>query len=137
MGGMAVRPTPTRATAEGALTLFASALYATAHGRGDLSRAEECFVSATNAETFHRLWENPETDAERQLQQVLKSLGTVITVVQTTATEDGLKVKWKAAVQQPFTTTENGVTKTWRLGEGYELATVLKQVGSEWKIVGF
>jgi hypothetical protein len=132
-----VRPTPTRATAEGALTLFASALYATAHGRGDLSRAEECFVSATDAEAFHRLWENPANDTERELQQALKSLGTVIEVVQTTATGDGLKVKWKAAVPQPFTTTDNGVTKNWERGDRFELTTLLKQVGNEWKIVGF
>lgn len=136
-GGMVVQTPQTRETTEGALALFARDLYATAHGRGSLAQLEECFAGTAEAEAFRRILENPETDAERELQQVLKSLGTVITVVQTTATEDGLKVKWKAAVQQPFTTTENGVAKTWRLGEGYELELRLRQVGGEWKIVGF
>ncbi len=137
MGGMVVLTAQTRDTAEGALTLFARALDAVAQGRGNLAQLEECFAGAAEAKAFRRLLENPETDAERELQQVLKSLGSVIQVVQTTATEDGLKVKWKAAVQQPLTTTVNGVTRNWRLGEGYELELRLKQVGGEWKIVGF
>jgi hypothetical protein len=40
-------------------------------------------------------------------------------------------------VRQPFTTTENSITKTWQRGDRYELKTRLKQVGGEWKIVGF
>jgi hypothetical protein len=136
-GGMVVQTPQTRDTTEGAVTLFARALYAMARGRGSLAQLEECFAGTAEAEAFRRILENPETDAERELQQVLKSLGPVIQVVQTTATEDGLKVKWKAAVQQSFTTTQNGVTKAWRLGEGYELELRLKQVGGEWKIAGF
>ncbi len=128
---------PTRATTDGAITLFANALYATALGRGDLARLEECFADAAAAEAFRRLLENPANDAERELQQVLKSLGPVVEVVQTTATEDGLKVKWKATVRQPFTATENGAARTWQRGDRYELEVRLKQVDGEWKIVGF
>ncbi len=137
MGAMVVQTPQTRETTEGAVTLFARALYAVAQGRGSLTQLEECFAGAAEAKAFRRLLENPETDAERELQEVLKSLGSVIQVLQTTVTEDGLKVKWKAAVQQPLTTTVNGVTKTWRLGEGYELELRLRQIGGEWKIVGF
>ncbi len=136
-GGMVVQTPQTRETTEGAVTLFARGLYAMARGRGSLAQLDECFAGTAEAEAFRRIMENPETDAERELQQVLKSLGPTIQVVQTTATEDGLKVKWKASVQQSFTTTQNGVAKTWRLGEGYELELRLKQVGGEWKIVGF
>jgi RNA polymerase sigma-70 factor, ECF subfamily len=134
--GTSSRPPPTRATTEGALTLFANALYAMALGRSDLARLEECFTSTAEVEAFRRLWESPANDTERELQQVLKSLGPVIEVIQTAATEDGLKVKWKATVRQPFTTTENGAAKTWQPGDPYELEARLKQIGGEWKIVG-
>ncbi len=136
-GAMGSGPPPTRATTDGAITLFANALYAAALGRGDLARLEECFAGTAEAAAFRQLLENPLNDAERELQQVLKSLGPVIEVVQTTATEDGLKVKWKAAVRQPFTTTENGVARVWERGDCYELEARLKQVDGEWKIVGF
>ncbi len=131
-GGMGSGPLPTRATVYGALTLFAAALPG-----GDLARLEPCFVGTAEASTFLRLWENPTNDVERALQQVLKSVGTLIEVVQTTATEDGLKVKWKATVRRPFTTTEDGAAKTWQPGDSYLLELRLKQVGGEWKIVGF
>lgn len=125
-------PPPTRATADGALTLFAMALV-----RGDLARLEECFAGAAEAEVFRRFWENPTDDAERELQQVFKSVGPRIEVAQTTTTGDGLKVIWKATVRQPFTTTVNGAAKTWQRGDRYELETRLKQIDGEWKIVGF
>ena len=106
-------------------------------GRSDLARLEECFAGAAEAKAFRQLYENPANDSERELQQVLKSLGPVIEVVQTTATDDGLKVKWKAPVRQPFTTAENGAARTWQPGDRYELELQLKQIGGEWKIVGF
>jgi RNA polymerase sigma-70 factor (ECF subfamily) len=136
-GGMAVvavnsGPPPTRATTDGALKLFAMALV-----RGDLTQLEECFAGAAEAQVFRRIWEDPTSDAERELQLVLKSVGPGIEVGQITTTEEGFKVKWIARVRQPFTTTENGITKTWQRGDRYELETRLKQVGGEWKIVGF
>jgi RNA polymerase sigma-70 factor (ECF subfamily) len=136
-GSMAVAasnsgPPPTRATTDGALTLFSMALV-----RGDLAQLEECFADAAEAEAFRRVWENPMDDTQRQLQRVFKSVGPRIEVGQTTTTEEGLKVKWIARVRQPFTTTENGTTMTWQRGDRYELETRLKQVGGEWKIVRF
>ncbi len=128
---------PTRATTEGALTLFANALYAMALGRSDLARLEECFAGPAEATAFRQVLENPANDTERELQQALKSLGPVIEVVQSTAIENGLKVKWTAPVRQPFTTTVNGAARTWHPGDRYELEVRLKQIGDEWKIVGF
>ncbi len=136
-GGMMAATPPTRATTEGALTLFANALYAMALGRSDLARLDECFTSTAEAKAFRRLWENPANDDERELQQALKSLGPTIEVVQTTATDDGVKVKWEAAVRQPFTMTENGVARTWQRGERFALETRLEQADGEWKILGF
>jgi hypothetical protein len=137
MGGMAVRPTPTRATTEGALTLFADALGAAAQGRGDLARWEEHFASTAETEAFRRLLENPETDSERELQKVLGSVGSPVEVVSTTAIEDGLKVKWKVSVRRPFTTMDNGVTKSWERGDRYEMELRVRQINGEWKLVGF
>ena len=136
-GSMAVavvssEPPPTRATTDGALTLFSMALV-----RGDLAQLEECFAGAAEAEAFRRVWENPMDDTQRQLQRVFKSVGPRIEVGEIATTAEGLKVKWIARVRQPFNTTENGITKTWQRGDRYELETRLKQVGGEWKIVGF
>ena len=99
--------------------------------------ARSFFAGTAESEAFRRLWDNPANDAERELQQALKSLSPAIEVVQSTATEEGLKIKWKATVRQPFTTTVNGAAKTWQRGDRYELETRLKQMGGEWKIVGF
>jgi RNA polymerase sigma factor (sigma-70 family) len=125
-------PPPTRATTDGALTLFSMALV-----RGDLAQLEECFAGAAEAEAFRQVWENPMDDAQRQLQRVFKSVGPRIEVGEVATTAEGLKVKWIARVRQPFTTTENGIARTWQRGDRYELETRLKQVGGEWKIVGF
>jgi RNA polymerase sigma factor (sigma-70 family) len=131
-GGYSTDPAPTRATAAGALTLFANALV-----RGDPARWLDCFDGAIETNPLRRALENPTTEAERELQRVLWSLGPPVEVMQTTETVDGLKVKWKATVRQPFTTADNGVTKTWQRDDRYELELRLKQIGGEWKIVGF
>jgi hypothetical protein len=131
-GGYSTEPPPTRATPEGALTLFANALV-----RGDPPRWLDCFDGTAETNPVRRALENPTSDAEREWQQILKSLRPPVELVGPTATEDGLKVKWKATIQQPFTTTENGVSRTWQRGDRFELEVRLKQVGGEWKIVGF
>jgi RNA polymerase sigma factor (sigma-70 family) len=130
--GYSTEPPATLATTEGALRLFADAL-----ARGDPARWMDCFDGTVDANPLRRALESPATDAERELQQVLRSLGPPVEVVQTTETEDGLKVKWKATVRQPFTTADNGVTKNWQRADRYELELRLKQIGGEWKIVGF
>jgi hypothetical protein len=130
--GVGFGPLPTRATTEGALTLFAAALTPR-----NPARLEQCFAGTSEAEAFRRILDNPTNDIERELQQAFSSVGTLIEIVQTTDTEEGLKVKWKATVRRPFTTTNNGVMKTWQPGDRYELETRLKLINGEWKIVGF
>ena len=125
-------PPPTRATTDGALRLFAMALV-----RSDWAGLEECFAGAAEAEAFRRVWLDPANDAERELQRVFKSVGPGTEIAQTTPTAEGLTVKWIARVRQPFTTTENGIARNWQRGDRYELETLLKLVGGEWKIVGF
>ncbi len=130
--GVGFGPLPTRATTDGALTLFAAALTPR-----NPARLEQCFAGTSEAEAFRRVSDNPTNDIERELQQAFSSVGTLIEIVQTTDTEEGLKVKWKATVRRPFTTTSNGVMKTWQPGDRYVLETRLKQINGEWKIIGF
>lgn len=106
--------------------------------RGDLSRLEQCFVpDSPEAAAFRRLLENPQTAAERRMKQCLESLGQPIEIVETTPWEDGLKVKWKATVRNPFVLDENGTIKNWQEGDKFDLEVRLKQVGEDWKIAGF
>jgi RNA polymerase sigma factor (sigma-70 family) len=130
--GVGFGPLPTRATTEGALTLFAAALTPR-----NPARLDQCFAGTSEAEAFRRISDNPTNDIERELQQAFSSVGTLIEIVQTTDADDGLKVKWKATVWRPFTTTNNGVMKAWQSGDRYELETRLKQINGEWKIIGF
>jgi RNA polymerase sigma factor (sigma-70 family) len=132
-GGVVVSgPPPSRATTHGALTLFAAALTPR-----NPARLEQCFAGTSESEAFHRISDNPTNDSERELQQAFSSVGTLIEIVQTTDADDGLKVKWKATVWRPFTTTNSGVMKAWQSGDRYEMETRLKLVDGEWKIVGF
>jgi RNA polymerase sigma factor (sigma-70 family) len=133
MGGMMAMgaPTTTRATPEGAVKIFVAALV-----RGDPARLSECFEGTIETNTLRRVIENPASDEERALQQAFTSLGSPVEVLGATALEDSVRLKCRATVRKPFTLVKDGTTKTWQSRDWFELEVRLKQVGTEWKLVG-
>ena len=132
MGGMITSgPALTRATPQGAVTLFASALL-----RGDPARLSECFEGTIGTNALRRVLESPANDEERALQQAFQSLGPPVEVLGTTTLDDGVRLNCRATVRKPFTLVKDGVLKNWQPGDWYELEVHLEQIGTEWKIVG-
>ncbi|MCU0784836.1 MAG: sigma-70 family RNA polymerase sigma factor [Verrucomicrobia bacterium] len=137
MGGMArsssIDSNP--ATPTGALNRFALALSMAAVRP---ERLGDCFVPGSEEFAgFQRMIQSPETDEERALQQCLLSLSAPVEVIETTPTDDGLRVKWRARVTKEFSQKVDGVNKQWQRGDPFELEVRLKQVGAEWRIAGF
>jgi RNA polymerase sigma factor (sigma-70 family) len=132
MGGMMTSGLAlTRATPQGAVTLFASALL-----RGDPARLSECFEGTIETNALRRVLESPANDEERVLQQAFQSLGPPVEVLGTTTLDDGVRLNCRATVRKPFTLVKDGASKNWQPGDGYELEFHLEQIGTEWKIVG-
>lgn len=124
---------PSPATPAGAVHRLASAL-----ARGDRTGLQKCFVPGTTAyEGLRRILEFPQSAEEQEIKQCLESLSTPVEVLETTATDDGLKVRWQATVRKPFTTFEDGIPQSWQIGHHFELEARLKQVEGEWKIINF
>lgn len=132
MGGMVTSgPTLTRATPQGAVTLFASALL-----RGDPARLSECFEGTIETNALRRVLESPANDEERALQQAFQSLGPPVEVLGTTTLDDGIRLNCRATVRKAFTLLKDGAARNWQPRDWYELEVRLKQIGTEWKITG-
>lgn len=137
MGGMAMGSTldSNPATPTGALNRFALALSMAAVRP---ERLGDCFVPGSEEFAgFQRIIQSPQTDEERSLQQCLLSLAAPVEIIETTPTDDGMRVKWRARVANEFSQMVDGVNKQWQRGDRFELEVRLKQVGAEWKIAGF
>jgi hypothetical protein len=104
----------------------------------DWDQLQSCVIAETaEAKGLRRLLEQPQSDEERSFKECLESLGWPVEVVETTPTEEGLKLRWRATVSKPFSLAEEGTLRSWQPGERFELEVRLKRVGEQWRIVGF
>lgn len=71
------------------------------------------------------------------MQIALRSLRRPVEVLETTSVNDGIEVRWAAFIRQPFTQVEGPTVKSWQPGESFGLRILMKQIGAEWRIVGF
>lgn len=106
-------------------------------GEADLQRVRQCLVAGGQEDDrLVRILQQPQSVEERAAKQRLESLGLPVEVLETGSLEEGVQVKCRATVLKPFTWIEEGKTNASETGDRFEMTVRLKQIGTEWKVVG-